>query len=77
MVMIHWNPGWLGSRFNIIGINIFEKAYGENERGSEGEPGRATHCDAQYSDFASISPKAFRQTSPCYCGSKCRLPRLV
>ena len=31
VVMIHWHPGWLGSRFNIIVINIFVKAYGENE----------------------------------------------
>ena len=33
-VMIHWNPGWLGSRFNTIVINIFVKVSGENERGS-------------------------------------------
>ena len=32
--MIHWHPGWLGSRFNVIVINIFVKAYGENECGS-------------------------------------------
>ena len=32
--MIHWNPGWLGSRFNVIIINISVKAYGENEWGS-------------------------------------------
>ena len=31
--MIHWNPGWLGSRFNVIIINISVKAYGENEWG--------------------------------------------
>ena len=30
--MIHWNPGWLGSRFNIIVINVFVSAYRENER---------------------------------------------
>ena len=34
MVMIHWNPGWLGSRFKIIVINIFVKALGGNEWGS-------------------------------------------
>ena len=34
MVMIHWHPGWLGSWFNVIAINIFVKAYGENEWGS-------------------------------------------
>ena len=34
VVMIHWNPGWLGSRFNVIIINISVKAYGENEWGS-------------------------------------------
>ena len=34
VVMIHWHPGWLGSRFNVIVINMFVKAYGENERGS-------------------------------------------
>ena len=32
--MIHWHPGWLGSWFNVIVINIFVKAYGENEWGS-------------------------------------------
>ena len=31
VVMIHWHPGWLGSMFNIIVINILVKAYGENE----------------------------------------------
>ena len=31
--MIHWHPGWLGSRFNVIIINISVKAYGENEWG--------------------------------------------
>ena len=34
VVMIHWNHVWRGSRFNIIVINIFVKAYGENEWGS-------------------------------------------
>ena len=33
MVMIHLHPGWLGSRLNIIVINIFVKVYGENEWG--------------------------------------------
>ena len=32
--MIHWNHGWLVSWFNVIVINIFVKAYGENEWGS-------------------------------------------
>ena len=31
--MIHLHPGWLGSRLNIIVINIFVKVYGENEWG--------------------------------------------
>ena len=34
VVMIHWNPAWLGSRFNVNVINIFVKAYGGNEWGS-------------------------------------------
>ena len=40
--MIHCDPGWLGSRLNVIVINIVVKVYGENAGVSQGEGGSGT-----------------------------------
>ena len=47
--MIHWHPGWLGSRFNVIVINIFVKAYGENECSSVYMNPEVAHSNQLYS----------------------------
>ena len=52
VVMIHWHPGWLGSRFNVIVINIFVKAYGENECGSVYWNPEVTHTNHLYSPLS-------------------------
>ena len=44
MVILQWNPGWLGSRLNII----FVKAYGENEGAHLEEPGDTVQSNALF-----------------------------
>ena len=68
VVMIHWRPGWLGSMFNIIVINISVKAYGENEWGScfrNADRTSAVILNSPYSHRGHVGFFALRNIATC------------